>query len=491
MALLRNTPIRQKLMTMILVTSGVVLLLTCAAFIGYELLTYRRSAVQQLSTLGEIIAAESTGAVAFDNPNDATEILAALKAERHIVAACLYDQQNRIFSRYPADAPDRAFPSAPLADGYRFESGHLVGFTPVVQVRGSERFGTLYLNSDMGAMYERLRLYGGIAILAVLVSSLVAYALSRLLQRQISSPILALAETAKAVSDRHDYSVRASQHGEDELGVLTGAFNHMLAQIQEQNEVLEQRVRERTAELAAANDELEAFCSSAAHDLRTPLRTITGFAEVLLDPRAHIPPAEAQRLARMIRDGSGQMTELINDLLAFSRLGRQPMARQMVDLDQLCRGVLQDLESERGGRRVELRVQPLPPADGDPALLRVVFVNLLANALKYTRPRELAAIEIGATAEPGANAPVYFVRDNGVGFDMRDAGKLFGVFQRLHHAHEFEGTGVGLATVRRIVERHGGRIWAEAVPDAGATFFFTLTSSSHERAESDAAAFRS
>ena len=485
MALIRDTPIRQKLMTMILVTSGVVLVLTCAAFIGYELLTYRRSAVQQLATLGEIIAAESTGAVAFDNPNDATEILAALKAERHIVAACLYDKQNRIFSRYPAGAPDRSFPPAPQPDGYRFAAGHLVGFTPVVQVKGSERFGTLYLNSDMGAMYERLRLYGGIAILAVLTSSLVAYALSRLLQRQISSPILALAETAKAVSDRHDYSVRASQHGEDELGVLTGAFNHMLAQIQEQNEVLEQRVRERTAELAAANDELEAFCSSAAHDLRTPLRTITGFAEVLLDPRANISPAEAQRLARMIRDGSGQMTELINDLLAFSRLGRQPMARQKVDLDQLCGAVLKDLEHERGGRRVALRPQPLPPADGDPALLRVVFVNLLANALKYTRPREIAVIEIGAITEPDSNIPVYFVRDNGVGFDMHDAGKLFGVFQRLHHTHEFEGTGVGLATVRRIIERHGGRIWAEAAPNAGATFFFTLRSSAQDRVETE------
>ena len=478
MALIRDTPIRQKLMTMILVTSGVVLLLTCAAFIGYELLTYRRSAVQQLATLGEIIAAESTGAVAFDNPNDATEILAALKAERHIVAACLYDRQNRIFSRYPANAPDGVFPSAPQPDGYRFAAGHLVGFTPVVQVKGSERFGTLYLNSNMSVMYARLRLYGGIAVMAILVSSLVAYALSRLLQRQISSPILALAETAKAVSDRHDYSVRAQKHGGDELGMLTGAFNHMLAQIQEQNEVLEQRVRERTAELAAANDELEAFCSSAAHDLRTPLRTITGFAEVLLDPRANTSPEEAQRLARMIRDGSGQMTDLINDLLAFSRLGRQAMARQMVDPGQLCRDVLKDLENEKGERRIALRLQPLPPADGDPALLRVVFVNLLSNAFKYTRPREIAVIEIGATTEPDSSIPVYFVRDNGVGFDMRDASKLFGVFQRLHHAHEFEGTGVGLATVRRIIERHGGRIWAEASPDIGATFFFTLSSSS-------------
>src|SRR3954468_10442137 len=159
MAPFRDLPIQRKLMTMILVTSGVVLLLTCAAFVGYELVAYRRTAVQQLATLGEIIAAESTGAVAFDNQHDATEILAALKAERHVVAACLYDRQGKIFSRYPDGAPDSAFPATPQPDGYRFFDGHLVGFTPIVQVKGSDRFGTLYLNSDMQAMYERLRLY--------------------------------------------------------------------------------------------------------------------------------------------------------------------------------------------------------------------------------------------------------------------------------------------------------------------------------------------
>src|SRR4051812_11941700 len=200
----QDRPIQQKLMTMILGTSGVVLLLTCTAFMGYELLTYRQSAVRELSTLGEIIAAQSTGAVAFDNQRDATEILSALKAERHIVAACLYDRQGKIFSRYPDGAPDSAFPATPQPDGYRFFDGHLVGFTPVVQVKGSDRFGTLYLNSDMQAMYERLRLYGGISLLVVMFASLVAYLLSRTLQRQISRPILALAETAKAVSDRHD-----------------------------------------------------------------------------------------------------------------------------------------------------------------------------------------------------------------------------------------------------------------------------------------------
>jgi len=195
---------------------------------------------------------------------------------------------------------------------------------------------------------------------------------------------------------------------------------------------------------------------------------------VLLDLRASRPPVDTQRYIKMIRDGSVQMTELINALLSFSRLGRQTLSRETVDLDRLCRDAYQSLEGEQAGRRIELHQHPLPPANGDPALLRVVFVNLLSNALKYSRSRDPAVIEIGVTKDNDQGAVIYFVRDNGVGFDIGDADKLFGVFQRLHHAHEFEGTGVGLATVRRIVERHGGRIWAEAAPNVGATLFFTL-----------------
>lgn len=242
---MRDAPIRRKLMTMILLTSGLVLLLTSAAFVTYEFLTFRQSSVRQLSTLGEIIAANSTAALAFDNPDDAKETLAALKAERHIVAATLYDRSGKLFARYPDRLSDDALPAAPGPDGYRFEHTHLIGFEPVVQGSNS-RLGTLYLESDMGAMYERLRLYGGIAVLVMAGSFLVAYLLSRKLQQEISHPILALAETAQAVSDRRDYSVRAAKVGQDELGLLTDAFNHMLAEIQGQNQALtesESRVR--------------------------------------------------------------------------------------------------------------------------------------------------------------------------------------------------------------------------------------------------------
>ena len=227
----KDTPIQRKLMTMILLTSGVVLLLTCAAFIAYELLTLRQATVRNSPPLGEIIAANSTAALAFETrmtpqkfwPRSRPSGISWPPAFTTRTGNC---SQNILRACLPMLSPPHR-----NEDGYRFEHSHLVGLQPVVQ-GNNKRLGTLYLKSDMGAMYERLRLYGGIAALVLAVSFLVAYLLSRVLQQQISQPILALAETAKAVSDRRDYSVRATKIGHDELGLLTDAFNHMLAQIQ-------------------------------------------------------------------------------------------------------------------------------------------------------------------------------------------------------------------------------------------------------------------
>jgi PAS domain S-box-containing protein len=233
----KDIPIKRKLTALFLLTSGAVLLLTCAAYFAYEYLTFRRTLLGQLSTLGAVIATNSTAAVAFGNERDAGEILAALKAEQHVVAAGLFDKEGRLFSRYPADLPADAFPVAPGRDGYRFERSYLVGFQPVAQER-DKRLGTLYLKSDMGAMYERFRLYSGIVVGVIVTSLLLAFMVSTVLQRQISEPILVLADTAHAIADRRDYSVRAAKGGQDELGVLTDAFNQMLTRIDEQDRAL-------------------------------------------------------------------------------------------------------------------------------------------------------------------------------------------------------------------------------------------------------------
>jgi PAS domain S-box-containing protein len=232
--MLRNIPIRRKLTAMILGTSLVVLVLTCTGFFSYEYVTFRQTSLRQLSTLGEMIAINSTAALAFDNREDAKAVLSALKAERHVVAAAIYDRQGRLFAKYPAGYSTTPVPSAPRRDGYRFEQHGLIGFQPIIQTPGAPRQGTLYIESDLDAMYQRFQSYGGIAALVIAISVGVAYALSRALQHQISRPVLALAETARAVSERQDYSVRANKVGTDELGLLTDAFNHMLARIEEQ-----------------------------------------------------------------------------------------------------------------------------------------------------------------------------------------------------------------------------------------------------------------
>jgi PAS domain S-box-containing protein len=244
------------------------------------------------------------------------------------------------------------------------------------------------------------------------------------------------------------------------------------AEIRQLNAELEARVAKRTAELEAANKELEAFSYSVSHDLRAPLRAVNGFAGIVLEDFGPQLPKEGRDYLERIRNGGQRMGELIDDLLAFSQLSRQPVNRQRVNFAKIVRDALEELKPQQDGRQIEVRIGELPSCNADPVLLKQVWVNLLSNAIKYTRDRRPAIVETGCALEKGEQ--VYFVRDNGVGFDMQYANKLFGVFQRLHRADEFEGTGVGLAIVQRIVHRHGGRVRAEARPDKGATFYFTI-----------------
>ncbi len=235
---------------------------------------------------------------------------------------------------------------------------------------------------------------------------------------------------------------------------------------------LEERVVMRTAQLEAANKDLESFAYSVSHDLRAPLRAIDGFCQILMTEHAPGLDGEPRRYLQRVSENTRKMGLLIDELLHFSRLGRQPMTRQPVAMAGLVRQCLEELQGEREGREVEVILGELPPCRADAPLLKQVWLNLLANALKFTRSRAQARIEAGSFARDGET--VYFVRDNGVGFDMAYADKLFGVFQRLHRQEDYEGTGVGLALVHRIIHRHGGRVWAEARPDQGAAFFFTL-----------------
>ncbi len=304
-----------------------------------------------------------------------------------------------------------------------------------------------------------------------------AWALSELgIRRQI-----ARINAAVTRFSRGDFSARIGQpYPRGEIGGLMAALDHDFGLIEEQRKVIEQlnadlerRVMERTAQLEATNKELESFSYSVSHDLRMPLRHIDGYIELLSGESQGRLTAEAQRYLQVVTDASRKMGQLIDDLLAFSRMGRVELIESSVALDELVQETIQAMAQDTGQRNIAWNVQSLPNVRGDPAMLKQVFANLLGNAVKYTRPRDPAQIEIGRMGEEDGRL-ILFVRDNGVGFEMKYADKLFGVFQRMHRADQFEGTGIGLANVRRIIARHGGRIWAEAALDRGATFYFTL-----------------
>jgi signal transduction histidine kinase len=480
----RPHTVHRKLMIAIMGTSITVLAITCTVFITYEYFSFRKNIVRGLATRGEIIAANSTAALAFQNEADARGVLSAFRMDPHIVAACLYDRDGRLFAKYPADAPTETFPSAPKPEGGRFEGAHVVVFVPVAQ--GNRQLGMVYLKSDLSAMSERFRVYAVLVAFAVASSLVVAFTLSNRLQKRVSVPILDLAKTARSVSEQKDYALRARKLSNDEIGQLTDSFNDMLAQIQERdtslrktedevrtlNVELEQRVVDRTTQLQAANKELETFAYSVSHDLRAPLRSIDGFSQVLAEDFGEKLGPEGQSPLLRIRAATKRMGHLIDDLLTLSQVTRAEIRRERVNLSSLARRVAEEAQQREPQRPVTLIVAEDAVVEGDPRLLGLVLENLIGNAFKFTAKTSDPRIEFGVDRNGGR--PVYFVRDNGAGFDMAYANKLFGPFQRLHAATEFQGTGIGLATVQRILHRHGGRVWAEGAVDGGATFYFTL-----------------
>lgn len=281
------------------------------------------------------------------------------------------------------------------------------------------------------------------------------------------------------------------EHLEELVAERTAELNERMAEVEQLNQTLANLLEDQQAtnrdleetarKLQDANKELEAFAYTVSHDLRAPLRAIDGFSSILLEEYAPDLSAEAAHYLQRVVDNTQQMAQLIDDLLTFSRLGRHPLQKKLIAPADIVHQVLQGLRHEQEGRQVDISVGDLPPCQVDPTLFKQVFVNLLSNALKFTRGRKVARIEVGCISPSHPSQAekkedggcTYFVKDNGVGFDMRYSDKLFGVFQRLHHTDEYEGTGVGLAIAQRIIHRHGGRVWAEAEEDKGATFYFT------------------
>jgi PAS domain S-box-containing protein len=605
-------------MTVILLTSGAVLLLTCAAFITYEILTLRKGMVEGYNTRAEIIAANSTAALAFQNESDAEDVLNALKTDTRVQMACIYDKDGKVFAVYPAHEPINLFPERLAESGYRY--GHLEIFCPIVQ--GDRTLGTVYIQTDLSSLTDRYQAYACLAAAIIVASLFVAYLLSRMLQKQISLPVLALAETAKSISLHRDFSVRAKKSGEDEVGLLTDAFNQMLSETQAQDEAikklntgLEQRIAERTAELElttgelkenrklldsvlsnikdgivavdergqyfvfnpaaekiigrtphgilqgqrlkhfgiflpdgvtpfpekegtlekalrgeetdevemiiknekhpegvlivcsgrplldekgknqgavaifrdvteqkhqenlkiyakaleASNRDLQDFIFVASHDLQEPLRKIQSYGNFLKEEgKATLSGDGAIYLSR-IQSAAKRMSILIEDLLQLTRITTKAKPFEWIDLGEIIKDVQADLEirlQETGGK---IEIGELPKLEADPAQMRQLFQNLISNSLKYSKPGVPPVIRVESKPEGEGRCRIW-VKDNGIGFEQQYADKVFNIFQRLHANDEYEGTGIGLAICRKVVERHGGKITAVSQLGEGAIF---------------------
>jgi signal transduction histidine kinase len=479
----RTAPsIARRLARINMAASGTALLVAGLALSVYDFVTFRAALLDNQVVEAQIVGSNTITALTFDDSGAAERTLSALRAEPSIEGAGLYRPDGEPFASYlrePSVEPLSLPPAATRQGEWaRFSGLRTLHVVRPVRLDGMT-IGLVYIRSNLTEITDRVQGYGVILGTVLLVAFAASLLASRVSRRAIADPLTELAALARRFSADRDYSVRARETGSGELFVLTAAFNEMLAQIQardlslqEGREQLEQRVRERTAALDASNQELEAFCYSVSHDLRSPLRAIDGFSQALLEDLDGKLDAESVGHLARIRAATQRMAALIDDLLSLSRITRTDLALKRVDLTAAARSICDELAASQPERDVKVAIDAGLEAVADPRLMRQVLENLLGNAWKFTSKQPAARIEFGAAL--GESGPVYRVRDNGAGFDPAYADRLFGVFQRLHAMNDFPGTGVGLAIVERIVKRHGGRIWAESAVGKGATFYFTL-----------------
>ncbi|MES2703300.1 MAG: ATP-binding protein [Bacteroidota bacterium] len=482
MGILRNISIRNKLITIQAVTALMALLICCSLFVFIGINTFRTSTVRKMYSIARIAGDNSASALQFMDQEAAHAVLVNLGREPEIKEAVLLDKKGAIFSRNTETAGNDLTIPPPVKGespvlSYEFDGRKLkVGYR-IYQEK--EYVGTLLIKAELLYLTKIVRSYLLIAGMVLVAGFITALIISYFLQQMISSRLLALVAKTREVTATGNYSLRVESDDNDEIGILSKEFNGLLGQIdkmetslREANSDLERRVQIRTAELESANKELESFSYTVSHDLKAPLRAINGFTDILVKKYADQIDDKGKEIAGIIVANARKMGQLIQDLLEFSRIGRKELTMDNVSMDDIVQHVLTEMKAQNPDRNVSVKVAGLPPAHGDKNLLTQVWVNFIGNAYKYSGHKEKAEIEIGTYKQGKDN--VFFIKDNGAGFDMRYIDKLFRVFQRLHGSDEFEGTGVGLAIVNRIVTRHGGKVWAEGKPDQGATFSFSL-----------------
>jgi signal transduction histidine kinase/ActR/RegA family two-component response regulator len=493
---LRNIPIKRKLMVVILLTSGFAIILMGSALITYELVTFRSALTNNIEVLAQIIGSNSTAALAFDDRQNASEILRALAAENQITAAAIYDRNGRLFASFPESITPPQLPQVPGPDGHRFNRFQLVMVQPIFQE--GARLGTIYLHADLGQMYRRVTVYGILLLVVGVCSFLGAMALSAALQHSISLPILELAKVATAVSDRNDYSVRAAKHGADEIGYLTDSFNQMLARLGESNAALsasEERLRLALDAAEAANREKDQFLAIVSHELRTPLTPALAAAAMLEgDPTIS---TQMRKDLSVIRRNIEVEARLIDDLLDITRIvrGKLELRRQVIDVRSLLEHAMQNYCLDAAAKK-EIRVSmKITAAQShvfvDGSRMTQVFWNLLQNACKFTSTG--GSIDVRVYNEdrplrsPNVMSPngdkdrlcqvVVEFADTGMGISPETLPKIFNAFEQGERSRGqgFGGLGLGLAISRAIIELHDGSISAASGGKGkGATFTVRL-----------------
>src|SRR5579862_6487822 len=515
MAKLSENSISRRLTWMNMLVSGAALLLACATFIGYDMVTFRKTTVHNLSTQAQIIGSSTVSALLFNDPQSADNTLSALKAAPNILSAGIYTKDGQPFASYSRDSAGKIsnLPLIPAGhtETYRIENNAIVLVRSIV-FEGKVT-GSVYIQSDVNELNERLEEYAGIAGIVLLACLLAALLVSSIFRRSVADPIVHLAEFARMVSHDRNYSVRATPTSSSgELAILIDSFNEMLSQIQQSESALrkahdglEERVRERTAELEAAKREVEAFSDSVlrakeeveraskfkdqflstmSHELRTPLNAVLGFSDLLTEERYGTLNDKQRRYVTHIHTGGKHLLTLINDILDLSKIeaGRLQLSIESVALKNSFAEVLDVMRplADKRSHSLSQQVAGSLSVRADKTRLRQVLMNLLGNAIKFTPERgkiELAAREIGDKIRVE-------VRDSGPGIPLDEQKRIFEAFYRLRQTGKAtEGTGLGLAITQRLVELHGGELGIESQPGVGSCFYFTLPSAAIIEAE--------
>jgi two-component system, sensor histidine kinase and response regulator len=499
MSVLRDMSIGRKLTMIILSITAVSLLLACTIMVGYDLLTYRGAMVRDVSTLADMVADNSTAALTFHDVQAANDVLRSLRTQPHITAACLYTQDGRVFATYVREGGVVAFsPPPPRPNGSSVENGHLLQFRPVRL--GKDLIGTVYVESNFSEMSQRLRAYSLAMALTLLISSIAAFVMAARLQRLVSEPILELVRATRRVSSERNYAIRCPVISHDEIGLLVGGFNEMLAQIEHRDaqllrhrDDLENEVARRTSELqttnvtlAAAKDAAESasrakgeFLANMSHEIRTPINGVLGMTELALDTEL---TQEQREYLLLVRSSGEALLSVINDILDFSKVESGKLELEEIPFNlYTCVGeTIKTMALRAHEKKLELAYDMGPDMPlhliGDPGRLRQILLNLIGNAIKFTEKGEVL-VEIANLSEQDGKVELHFkVTDTGIGIPPAKQPLLFKAFTQADSSttRKYGGTGLGLAISARLVEMMGGKIWLDSSEGRGTTFHFTV-----------------